>query len=190
MQQITVSLRMQPLEKVATVLDKILSDECLYKNEEIVSNLPTALISMCDNDADIKFPLAVFDLYCEDEKLQKSKFVPKSILKIAQASTDERKFNIAKKFLTTPRLYKQEVLNYSQRSAFNCNIEDIIDHAISPTAENFISTVFDNEDFTYNLAPFLHDILRYDQEELIKHKTTLLNKVINNKNVDNFYYID
>ena len=76
MQQITVSLRMQPLEKVAMVLDKILSDECLYKNEEIVSNLPTALISMCDNDADIKFPLAVFDLYCEDEELQKSKFVP------------------------------------------------------------------------------------------------------------------
>lgn len=190
MQQITVSLRMQPLEKVAMVLDKILSDECLYKNEEIVSNLPTALISMCDNDADIKFPLAVFDLYCEDEKLQKSKFVPESILKIAQASTDERKFNIAKKFLTTPRLYKQEVLNFSQRSAFDCNISDILSDAKSPEAEELISIVFDNEDFTYNLAPFLHNVFGYSGPEEIKNKTVLLNKVINNKKIKHNKFFD
>ena len=172
----------EQMKNMEILLEKISSEKCLYSNNKFMHFLPFALLKMSENEDSMKYSTKILDMYIQDENLHNSEYLPKYIIHIAENCDTERKFNIAKLFLSKPYLHEKEKFVY--------DFHYILKNVTTPEAEDFVTTIFDNECFKDNLATEVSVLLEPAYKaEAQKQKTIILKNILANEELKNSEFV-
>lgn len=171
------------------VVDKYLSNEALYNNNNITRWLPY-IASDAKNDEGVRRINSIFARYVNSKELQNQKHVSENIGGITFIIKDAN-YGLATRILDNPILYKNKYL-FEGESTFSVHkILDVLGHVNNSQKADSVNEVLDlyladkelyeNENFN----KLLSRILERTDEKNVKYRKNILQRYSNNKALQN-----
>ena len=171
------------------VVDKFLSDERLYNNANICSEISRIAYFTKDNER-LGYVNGLFDKYLNTPDVFNNKHIKHSIAGIVESVDNKRKFDLANRFLDTPELYRNRFL-LNGEGMYNSGITSAIRSIKTPedahNINEFLDLYLSNGKFykNGNLNGALGYILETTDNDNLKFRKSLLRKYLNNPEIQN-----
>ena len=167
-----------------SVIDKFLSDEKLYNNKNVCSEI-SRIAYFAKNDKDLEYISKLFDKYLNSSELMNQKHVRHSIGDIVGCVKSDIEFDLANRILETPELYKNKYL-FNSEDGFGSNIGRILDAVKNPEKAKYVNeflNVYLSDEKLYtneNLNKGLSYVLSSLNKENLEFRKSLMTKYVNN----------
>ena len=170
-----------------SVIDKFLSDEKLYNNKNVCSEI-SRIVYFAKNDKDLEHISILFDKYLNSPELMNHKHIKLNIGNIVGCVKSDIEFDLANRILETPELYKNKYL-FDSEDRFGCNIGIILGAAKDSEKSKYINEFLDaylSDEKLYtneNLNKGLSYVLSTLNKDNFEFRKTLMMKYVNNPDV-------
>lgn len=176
-----------------SVIDKFLSNEKLYNNKNICSEI-SRIAYFAKNDKDLEHISKLFDKYLNSSELMNQKHVRHSIGDIVGCVKSDIEFDLANRILETPELYKNKYL-FNSEDGFSSNIGRILGAAKNPEKAKYINEFLDvylSDEKLYtneNLNKGLSYVLATIDKDNLEFRKSLMTKFVNNPDLQQSFVV-
>lgn len=170
-----------------SVIDKFLSDEKLYNNKNVCSEI-SRIVYFAKNDKDLEHINKLFDKYLNSPELMNQKHIRCNIGNIVGCVKSDIEFDLANRILETPELYKNKYL-FNSEDGFGSNIGRILGAAKNSEKSKYINEFLDaylSDEKLYtneNLNKGLSYVLSTLDKDNLEFRKALMMKYVNNPDV-------
>lgn len=170
-----------------SVIDKFLSDEKLYNNENVCTEI-SRIVYFAKNDKDLEYINKLFDKYLNSPELMSQKHVRRNIGNIVGCVNSDLEFDLANRILETPELYQNKYL-FNSEDGFGSNIGRILGAAENPEKAKYTNEFLDaylSDEKLYtneNLNKGLSYVLATLNKDNFEFRKSIMTKYINNPNL-------
>lgn len=176
-----------------SVIDKFLSDEKLYNNKNVCSEI-SRIVYFAKNDKDLEHISKLFDKYLNSPELMNQKHIKLNIGNIVGCVKSDIEFDLANRILETPELYKNKYLFHSE-DGFGSNIGRILDAVKNPEKAKYINEFLDvylSDEKLYtneNLNKGLSYVLATMDKNNLEFRKSLMTKFVNNPDLQQSFIV-
>lgn len=167
-----------------SVIDKFLSDEKLYNNKNVCSEI-SRIVYFAKNDKDLEHISKLFDKYLNSPELMNQKHIRLNIGNIVGCVKSDIEFDLANRILETPELYKNKYL-FNSKDGFGSNIGRILDAVKNPEKAKYVNEFLDvylSDEKLYtneNLNKGLSYVLATMDKDNLEFRKSLMAQYVNN----------
>lgn len=167
-----------------SVIDKFLSDEKLYNNKNVCSEI-SRIVYFAKNDKDLEHISKLFDKYLNSPELINQKHIRLNIGNIVGCVNSDIEFDLANRILETPELYKNKYL-FNSKDGFGSNIGRILDAVRNPEKAKYVNEFLDvylSDEKLYtneNLNKGLSYVLATMDKDNLEFRKSLMAQYVNN----------
>lgn len=176
-----------------SVIDKFLSDEKLYNNKNVCSEI-SRIVYFAKNDKDLEHISKLFDKYLNSPELMNQKHIRLNIGNIVGCVNSDIEFDLANRILETPELYKNKYL-FNSKDGFGSNIGRILGAAKNPEKAKYINeflNVYLSDEKLYtneNLNKGLSYVLSTLNKDNLEFRKSLMTKFVNNPDLQQSFIV-
>ena len=170
-----------------SVIDKFLSDEKLYNNKNVCSEI-SRIVYFAKNDKDLEHISKLFDKYLNSPELMNQKHIRLNIGNIVGCVNSDIEFDLTNRILETPELYKNKYL-FNSEDGFGSNIGRILDAVKNPEKAKYVNEFLDvylSDEKLYtneNLNKGLSYVLATMDKDNLEFRKSLMAQYVNNSDL-------